>query len=152
MIVFNNFLTEYYLLIKAFHVISMVAWMAALLYLPRLFVYHTKTKKNSESSNMLKIMEYKLQKFIMTPAMFATLFFGILLLNIDGIVNWSDKWMYFKLIMVLGLFFIHYLLIKHRKDFYYDKNKYSEKYYRILNEAPTILLIIIIILVYIKPF
>ena len=84
---FILFLNNNYLLIKAFHVISMVAWMAALLYLPRLFVYHTTVKKNSEASEMLKIMEYRLQKYIMTPAMILTIFFGILLIKIDGIIK-----------------------------------------------------------------
>ena len=88
---FILFLNNNYLLIKAFHVISMVAWMAALLYLPRLFVYHTTVKKNSEASEMLKIMEYRLQKYIMTPAMILTIFFGILLIKIDGIINWSES-------------------------------------------------------------
>ena len=98
---FNNFLVNNYSLIKAFHVISMVAWMAALLYLPRLFVYHTTVKKNSESSEMLKIMEYRLEKFIMNPAMLLTILFGMLLLKMNGIVNWNEKWIYFKLSAVV---------------------------------------------------
>ena len=104
---FILFLNNNYLLIKAFHVISMVAWMAALLYLPRLFVYHTTVKKNSEASEMLKIMEYRLQKYIMTPAMILTIFFGILLIKIDGIINWSEKWIYFKLFGVFLLLVVH---------------------------------------------
>ena len=100
---FNNFLIDNYSLIKAFHVISMVAWMAALLYLPRLFVYHTTSKKNSEASEMLKIMEYRLQKYIMNPAMLSTFFFGILLLKTNEIINWAEKWIYFKLFAVFLL-------------------------------------------------
>ena len=114
---FNNFLVDNYSLIKAFHVISMVAWMAALLYLPRLFVYHTTAKKNSDTSEMLKIMEYRLQKYIMTPAMLSTLLFGILLLKTNGIVNWGEKWIYFKLLAVFLLLLVHHLLTKYRKDF-----------------------------------
>ena len=149
---FHNFLVNNYSLIKAFHVISMVAWMAAILYLPRLFVYHTTVKKNSEASEMLKIMEYKLQKYIMNPAMLLTILFGIFLLKTDEIVTWTEKWVYFKLLAVVLMLVIHYLVTKYRKDFFLDKNTHSEKFYRIFNEAPTVLLIIIILLVYLKPF
>ena len=149
---FILFLNNNYLLIKAFHVISMVAWMAALLYLPRLFVYHTTVKKNSEASEMLKIMEYRLQKYIMNPAMVATIFFGILLLNVKNVINWNEKWIYIKLFLVLGLIIVHHLLIKFRKDFYYDRNTHSKKFYKILNEVPTIFLIFIILIFYLKPF
>ena len=149
---FNDFLINNYLLIKAFHVISMVAWMAAILYLPRLFVYHSETKKNSEASEIFKIMEYRLQKFIMNPAMVLTIFFGVLLLKIDGIIDWSQKWIYFKLFAVLLMLVVHHLIAKYRKDFFLDKNKHSKKFYKMLNEIPTILLVFIIILVYLKPF
>tara|TARA_B100001013_G_scaffold51923_1_gene27204 strand:- start:8 stop:466 length:459 start_codon:yes stop_codon:yes gene_type:complete len=149
---FNNFLVGNYSLIKAFHVISMVAWMAALLYLPRLFVYHTTVKKNSDTSEMLKIMEYRLQKYIMNPAMLLTLLFGIFLLKTDGVINWGEKWIYFKLLAVFLLLLVHHLLTKYRKDFYMDNNNRSKKFYKILNEVPTALLVIIILLVYLKPF
>ena len=149
---FNNLLTNNYFLIKAFHVISMVAWMSALLYLPRLFIYHTAVKKNSEASEMLKTMEYKLQKFIMNPAMLFTIFFGVLLLKTGGIINWAEKWIYFKLLAVIILLVVHYSLTRYRKTFFMDKNDNSAKFYKILNEVPTILLIIIILLVYLKPF
>ena len=149
---FNDFLINNYSLIKAFHVISMVAWMAGILYLPRLFVYHTTAKKKSESSEMLKIMEYRLQKFIMNPAMILTIFFGFLLLKTDGVINWSENWLYFKLLVVFLMLIVHYLLSKYRIDFYMDKNNRSKKFYKILNEVPTVLLIIIILLVYLKPF
>jgi len=149
---FNDFLTNNYLLIKALHVISMVAWMAAILYLPRLFVYHTEVKKNSETSEMLKIMEYRLQKFIMNPAMLFTILFGVFLLKTHGVVNWGEKWVYFKLLVVFILLVIHCLLARYRKDFLLGKNNHSAKFYKILNEAPTVLLIIIILLVYLKPF
>ena len=149
---FNNFLVGNYSLIKAFHVISMVAWMAALLYLPRLFVYHTTVKKNSDTSEMLKIMEYRLQKYIMNPAMLLTLFFGFFLLKTDGVINWGEKWIYFKLLAVFLLLLVHHLLTKYRKDFYMDNNNRSKKFYKILNEVPTVLLVIIILLVYLKPF
>ena len=149
---FNNLLINNYSLIKAFHIISMVAWMSAILYLPRLFVYHTTVKRNSEASKMLKIMEYRLQKFIMNPAMLFTIIFGVFLLKTNGIINWTEKWIYFKLFGVFLLLVVHNLLGRYRKDFFLDKNKHSGKFYKILNEVPTILLIVIILLVYLKPF
>ena len=149
---FNNLLINNYSLIKAFHVISIVAWISAILYLPRLFVYHTTVKRNSEASKMLKIMEYRLQKFIMDPAMLFTIIFGVFLLKTNGIINWTEKWIYFKLLGVFLLLVVHNLLGRYRKDFFLDKNKHSGKFYKILNEVPTILLIVIILLVYLKPF
>ena len=149
---FNDFLINNYSLIKAFHVISIIAWMAAILYLPRLFVYHTTVKKKSESSEMLKIMEYRLQKFIMNPAMILTIFFGFLLLKTEGIINWGENWLYFKLFLVFLMLIVHYVLSKYRIDFYMDNNIRTKKFYKILNEVPTVLLIIIILLVYLKPF
>ena len=148
---FNNLLINNYSLIKAFHIISMVAWMSAILYLPRLFVYHTAVKRNSEASKMLKIMEYRLQKFIMNPAMLITIIFGVFLLKTNGIINWTEKWIYFKLLGVFLLLVVHNLLGRYRKDFFLDKNKHSGNFYKILNEVPTILLIVIILLVYLKP-
>ena len=149
---FNNLLINNYSLIKAFHVISIVAWISAILYLPRLFVYHTTVKRNSEASKMLKIMEYRLQKFIMNPAMLLTIIFGVFLLKTNGIINWTEKWIYFKLLGVFLLLVVHNLLGRYRKDFFLDKNKHSGRFYKILNEVPTILLIVIILLVYLKPF
>tara|TARA_B100000686_G_C16481572_1_gene807347 strand:- start:43 stop:501 length:459 start_codon:yes stop_codon:yes gene_type:complete len=149
---FNDFLINNYLVIKSFHVISMVAWIAAILYLPRLFVYHSQVKIKSETSEMLKIMEFRLQKYIMNPAMAFTILLGILLLKTKGIVNWSETWIYLKLFAVLGLLIVHHLLAKYRKDFFIDKNIHTAKFYKVLNEVPTVLLIIIILLVYLKPF
>ena len=149
---FNNLLINNYSLIKAFHVISIVAWISAILYLPRLFVYHTTVKRNSEASKMLKIMEYRLQKFIMNPAMLFTIIFGFFLLKTNGIINWTEKWIYFKLLGVFLLLVVHNFLGRYRKDFFLDKNKHSGRFYKILNEVPTILLIVIILLVYLKPF
>ena len=150
--ILNNFLNNNYLWIKAFHVISVIAWMVGLLYLPRLFVYHSTTNKNSDSSKMLKIMEYRLQKFIMDPAMITSIFFGILLLKIRGTVDWQSIWIYIKLFSVLSLVFIHYKLSVYRKNFFNDSNIKTKNFYKIVNETPTLLLIIIIIMVYTKPF
>ena len=101
---------------------------------------------------MLKIIEYRLQKFIMNPAMILTLFFGALLSKTEGIIDWKSMWIYIKLLSVLCLVGIHYKLFIYRKDFFYDKNTKTKKFYRIINEIPTLLLIIIIIMVYVKPF
>ena len=97
-------------------------------------------------------MEYKLQKFIMNPAMLFTIIFGFFLLKTNGIINWTEKWIYFKLFGVFLLLVVHNLLGRYRKDFFLDKNKHSGRFYKILNEVPTILLIVIILLVYLKPF
>ena len=101
---------------------------------------------------MLKIMEYRLQKFIMDPAMITSIFFGILLLKIRGTVDWQSIWIYIKLFSVLSLVFIHYKLSVYRKNFFNDSNTKTKNFYKIVNETPTLLLIIIIIMVYIKPF
>tara|TARA_B100001167_G_C16719259_1_gene280341 strand:+ start:361 stop:819 length:459 start_codon:yes stop_codon:yes gene_type:complete len=148
----HNFLINNYLWIKSFHVISVIAWMAAMLYLPRLFVYHSTVEKNTDSSEMLKTMEYRLQKFIMNPAMIFSVFFGSLLLLTKNIVNWQEVWIYIKLFSVFCLVLVHYKLSKYRQDFFNDNNKKTKNFYKIINEIPTILLIIIIIMVYIKPF
>ena len=148
----DNFLIGNYLWIKSFHVISVIAWMAGILYLPRLFVYHSTVKKNSDSSEMLKTMEYRLQKFIMTPAMISSIFFGMLLLKTKGVVDWQSVWIFIKLFSVLCLLFIHHKLSIYRKDFFNDINIKSKNFYKIINEIPTLFLIIIIIMVYVKPF
>ena len=104
------------------------------------------------NSQMLKIMEYRLEKFIMNPAMLLTILFGVFLLRTEGVVNWNEKWIYFKLSAVVLMLVLHYLLMGYRKGFFLDKNKHSKKFYKIFNEVPMILLIIIVLLVYLKPF
>ena len=146
-----NFFLNYHLWFKVLHVVAIISWMVGLLYLPRLFVYHSTAEKDSNSSEMLKIMEHKLQKFIMTPAMIVSIGAGIVLL-ITKNIDWTTKWIYIKLIAVSGLVYIHYLLARYRKLFSIDKNTHTKNFYKILNEIPTVLLIIIIIMVYIKPF
>ena len=112
-----------YTWIKALHLIAVISWMAGLLYLPRLFVYHSTAEEGSNSSEMLKIMEYRLQKFIMNPAMLFTILFGVFLLKTHEVINWGEKWVYFKFLAVFILLVIHYLLARYRKDFFLDKNK-----------------------------
>ena len=140
-----------YLWIKAFHIISVIAWMAGLLYLPRLFVYHCEAKQGSEFSQKLKVMEGRLLKLIMRPARISTFLFGALLLvNIDEDA-WLDVWLLAKLVCVIILYGMHDMMNKWRKNFYLDINTHSQKFYRIMNEVPTILMILVTILVVLKP-
>jgi putative membrane protein len=138
--------------VKAFHVISLIAWMAALFYLPRLYVYHCQVAVGSAESERLKIMERRLLKQIMTPAMIATWVFGLILMVTPGVVLWSQGWWYVKFISVILLSGFHGATSKWRKDFLNDRNRRPEKFYRIANEVPTILMIIIVIMVIVKPF
>jgi putative membrane protein len=138
--------------IKAFHVIAIIAWMAGLLYLPRLFVYHASSKKGSEQSETFKVMERRLLKFITTPAMLASWALG-LILAFSGAIDWSrDGWFHLKLVLVLALTAFHGLLAKWTKDFALDRNTRPAHFYRIANEVPTVLMILIVILVVVRPF
>jgi putative membrane protein len=132
--------------IKAFHIISIIAWMAGLLYLPRLFVYHATSKVGSEQSETFKVMERRLLRYITTPAMIASWVFGLALV-LFGVINWAhDGWFHAKLILVLALSAFHGLLAVWTKDFALDRNTRSARFYRIANEIPTILMIFIVIL------
>jgi putative membrane protein len=148
----DAFLGAAYLWVKALHVISVICWMAAMLYLPRLFVYHCEATSKGELSEKLKIMEYRLAKYIMTPSMIGAYITGILLILTPGLVLWSFGWIHVKLLLVLILSASHGILLKHVKTFAQDKNKRSQKFFRTLNEVPTILMIGIVIMVIVKPF
>jgi len=138
--------------IKAFHINAVIAWMAGLLYLPRLFVYHASSKIGSEQSETFKVMEWRLLHFITTPAMLATWVFG-LILAFSPLVNWSqDGWLHAKLVLVVILTGFSGLLAKWTKDFAADRNTRLPCFYRIANEVPTVLMIIIVILVVVRPF
>jgi putative membrane protein len=141
-----------YLWLKALHIISVIAWMAGLLYLPRLFVYHADAVAGSDKSETFKVMERKLQRFIMTPAMIATAIFGAGLLSVPGVVDWSSAWIYMKLAFVGGLFASHGMMSRWRRDFANDCNKHPGKFFRMMNEIPTLLMFGIVILVVLKPF
>ena len=138
--------------IKALHIISVVAWMAGLLYLPRLFVYHAETRAGSEVAETFKVMERRLLRGIMNPAMIAVYVFGILLALTPGIVDWRVGWIYVKLAGVAALTVVHHRLARWRKDFAADANRHPAKLYRIFNEVPTLLLILIVVMVAVKPF
>ena len=147
-----SWLAPYYPLIKAFHIISMVAWMAGLLYLPRLFVYHADAPAGSPMTETFKAMERRLLRGIMNPAMIAVYVFGIALASTPGIVDWRQGWIYAKLVLVAALTVFHHLLGVWRKDFAADRNRRPARFYRMVNELPMLALIAIVILVVAKPF
>lgn len=146
-----DFLTTHYLTLKALHIIAFTAWMAGLFYLPRLFVYHCQVAPLSEASEKFKVMELKLLRIIMNPAMILTWILGMAMLMVfpDYL---SQGWMHVKFTAVILLSGFHGFLSKTRKNFAADKNQRSEKFFRIINEIPTFLLIIIVFMVILKPF
>lgn len=141
-----------YLWTKALHVISVIAWMAGLLYLPRLFVYHAGAEPGSEISETFKVMERRLLNAIMIPAMLASVISGgVLLLNLDA-AAWEDGWLHLKLALVAGLLAAHMTMARWRRDFAADRNTRPPTFYRAVNEVPTVLMIGIVIMVIVKPF
>jgi putative membrane protein len=139
-----------YLWLKALHVIAIIAWMAGMLYLPRLFVYHAETQRGSIQSETFKIMERRLLKAIINPAMIATWILGLVLVWQGGWI--TSGWLHAKVALVIGLSAVHGILSKQVKLFAADKNTRPARYFRILNEVPTVLMIGIVILVIVKPF
>jgi putative membrane protein len=139
-----------YLWLKAFHIIAVIAWMAGMLYLPRLFVYHCQAAPGSKESETFKLMEWRLLKLIINPAMIATWVFGLWLAWEGG---WfRSGWLHGKLALVIGLSLLHGFFVRWVKNFATDRNPHSQKFYRLINEIPTVLLIVIVILVVVKPF
>src|ERR1700753_105109 len=146
----RNTLSNYIPWILAFHIIAVIAWMSAMLYLPRLFVYHTETAPGSESSERFKVMERRLLKGIMNPAMIAVWILGPLLAWLTG--AYMDTWLHIKFALVLILSGVHGFLARSVKAFARDANTHSERFWRILNEVPAVLMVLIVILVVVKPF
>ena len=140
-----------YLLFKSIHLIAVISWMAGLLYLPRIFVYHSENIKNMNSSNIFKIMEKKLFYYIMAPAMILSWIFGLILIFTLGFSVFNELWIQLKLIFVILLTIYHFYLGKCVSGFAINQNNNSSKFYRIINEIPTILLIIIVFIVVFKP-
>jgi protoporphyrinogen IX oxidase len=141
--------------IKAFHIIAVIAWMAGMLYLPRLFVYHCAAEKGSVQSETFKVMERRLLRAIINPAMIATWVLGLWLawLGPDSRYGWfASGWLHGKLVLVLALSAVHGLFARWVKDFAADNNQHTQRFYRIINEVPTILMIGIVILAVVKPF
>ena len=142
---------NYYLLFKSLHLISVISWMAGLLYLPRLFVYHAETSNNKEKKETFKLMEKRLFFYIMNPAMSLSWLFGTLLIYSIGIESLNYLWLQLKIIMVIILTLYHFFLLHCLTSLGRGYSKYSHKFYRIINEVPTILLILIIFVVVFKP-
>lgn len=142
-------ISDWYMWIKALHVISVIAWMAGMLYLPRLFVYHCAAAPGSELSDTLKVMERRLLRAIMNPAMIAVWIFGGLMFWVQ---DWSQGWLHAKLALVAGLTVVHHVFALWRKDFATDRNRRPARFYRMWNEVPTILMIGAVIMVIVKPF
>ena len=143
-----------YLLFKAIHLIAVISWMAGLLYLPRIFVYHSEAFQNNKSEDLMgtfKVMERRLFIYIMNPAMIASWIFGMLLIHTIGMDNFSSFWLQLKLLFVIILTIYHFFLFQCLRKFAGNNNSYSPRFYRIINEIPTILLIGIIIIVVFKP-
>jgi len=148
-----EFLVGWVLWIKALHVISVIAWMAGMLYLPRLYVYHCGAAPGTPASEMLKVMERRLLKAIINPAMIASFLFGGLLLATPGLIDWSAGWVWAKLfLVVIGMGGLHGAFARWQRDFAADRNRRPARFYRFANEAPTLILIVVVILVIVKPF
>jgi len=146
----RNNLADYIPWFLAFHIVAVITWMSGLLYLPRLFVYHTQTKPGSEGSERFKVMERKLLKGIINPSMIAVWILGPLLAWLTG--AYLDPWLQIKFVLVIILSGIHGYLVRCWRAFSEDRNKNSERFYRILNEIPAVLMVLIVILVAVKPF
>ena len=142
-----------YLWVKALHIISVISWMAGMLYLPRLFVYHADQPKGSDASEMLKVMERKLLRYIINPAMIASWGFGIWLIMLTGHgAPGTGGWMHAKITLLIGMQISHAHLARTRRKFEKDENTRSAKFYRYINEVPTLLYVGIVLLVVLKPF
>lgn len=148
----SGFLAAGYLWIKALHIIAVIAWMAGLLYLPRLYVYHADVPAGSNRAAMLEIMERRLLRGIMLPAAAMTYGFGLLLLGVPGVADWHGGWIWSKLALVATLTGFHLLLAAWRRDFVAGQFTRSARFYRRINEIPTVIMIAIVLLVVLKPF
>jgi len=144
---------EYYHWLKALHIIAVISWMCGMLYLPRLFVYHSKAVPKSEASELFKVMELKLMRLIINPAMIATWVFGLwLAVTINAFdAQANGLWLHYKLALVLFMQIVHAMLSRYRKAFARDERPKSERYFRIFNEVPAVLMVLIVILAVVKP-
>jgi len=149
----GSFLLDWYFWVKALHIISVISWMAGMFYLPRLFVYHAeRAEVGSDMSETFKIMERKLMRAIINPAMIATWTFGLIMVFTPGLIDWSQIWPWIKAASVLIMSGFHGWLSVRRKEFERDENTRSGRAYRLANEVPTVLMIIIVIMVVVKPY
>jgi len=138
--------------VKALHVISVIAWIAGMMYLPRLFVYHTSAEKGSIQSETFKVMERRLYRGIITPAMAATWIFGLIMVFTPGIIDWHEGWVWVKAVSVIALSGIHGYYGRQVRNFAADRNERPHGFWRVVNELPFVLVIIIVIMVIVRPF
>ena len=143
-------MTEPYLWLKALHLVSVIAWMAGLLYLPRLFVYHAEAEPGSDKSETFKVMERRLLRGILNPAMLATWGFGLALALWSGF--YREPWLMAKVVLVVVLTGLHMAMGRWRREFAADRNTHSPRFYRIANEVPAVLMVVIVVLVIVRPF
>ena len=149
----GDFLSTVYPWAKALHVISVISWMAGLLYLPRLFVYHAeRAAVPGELSDTFKVMERKLLKFITNPASVATWVFGLMLVFTPGIVDWSEPWVHIKAALVIAMTGYHHALVRWWQAFAEDRNQRTGRFYRMVNEVPAVIMIGIVVMVIVRPF
>jgi putative membrane protein len=147
----GDFLSDAYLWVKSFHVMAVIAWMAGLFYLPRLFVYHAEQSAlGKDMHDLFQTMELKLYKVIMGPASIATWVFGLALVMTPGIVDWSEVWPWTKAASVLGMTWFHFWLGARRKDFAAGQNRLTGRQYRMMNEVPTLLMLVIVLSVIVR--
>ena len=146
----TGLLGDGYLWVQAVHIIAVIAWMAGMLYLPRLYVYHAVATTGGEHAETLKVMERRLLKAIINPAMITSWILGLVLAAHLG--AWDAGWFHAKLLLVVAMSGLHGALARWRKDFATDANRHSQKFYRMINEVPTLLMILVVILVVVKPF
>ena len=146
-----TWLLDAYPWLKALHIIAVIAWMAGMLYLPRLFVYHAKAARGSDSAEMLKVMERRLLRAIINPAMIAAFVLGGLLLAVPGLIDWESVWIWLKLALVLTLAATRDLFARWHRAFTAGANRHSEAFYRRINEVPAALMVAIVVLVVVKP-
>ena len=147
-----TWLVEYYPWIKSFHILGVIAWMAGMFYLPRLFAYHVDAEPGSSQSETFKIMERRLLRAIINPAMVIAWGFGLMLVFTPGVVDWSRGWPWLKAVMVLSMSALHGMLARWRRDFAADRNTHPARFYRAVNEMPTVFVVVIVIMVVVKPF
>lgn len=147
-----TWLADAYAWVLALHIVAVIAWMAGMLYLPRLYVYHSEREPGGEADEMLKIMERRLLRLIVNPAMILVFLTGGLLLLTPGVVDWGSGWIYAKLALVLALSAVHGAFAAWRRGFAEGRNRRSAQFYRAVNEIPTLLMIAIVVLVVVKPF
>ena len=143
-------MSDWYSLLLALHIIAVIAWMAGMLYLPRLYVYHATAKPGSELSETFKVMERRLLRAIINPAMIAAWVAGLLLAWQGH--HWGEGWLHAKLALLLGMQLIHAAYARWRRQFAADANRHGDRFYRVMNEVPTLLMVLIVLLAVVKPF